>query len=151
MAISGETCDRERFSSYIKRNLDWHKYKHGYELDLESTAEFTRSELAYALRNGPFQVNLLIGGYDEQTEKARLFWIDYLGTLQEVTKGAHGYAGYFVSSVLDKNYKKDMTLEEGLETAKECVHELKTRFLISQPQFVLKIITKDGTKFETLE
>ena len=151
MAISGETCDRERFSSYIQRNLDWHKYKHGYELDLESTAEFTRSELAYAIRNGPFSVNLLIGGYDTKAEKAKLFWLDYFGTLQEVTKGGHGYAGYFVSSVLDNCYKADMTIDEGIECMKKCVKELKTRFLISQTEFVLKIVTKDGTKVETLE
>lgn len=151
MAIAGETCDRERFASYIQRNLAWHKYKHGYELDLESTAEFTRSELAYAIRNGPFNVNLLIGGYDDTTETARLFWLDYFGSLQEVKKGAHGYAGYFTSSILDNHYKKDMTLEEGLECIKKCTDEMKTRFLISQPKFVVKIITKDGTKVETIE
>jgi 20S proteasome subunit beta 4 len=150
MAISGETCDRDRFASFIQRNLAFHKYKHGYELDLESTAEFTRSELAVALRKGPYQVNLLMGGFDLQAERARLFWLDYLGTLQEVTKGAHGYAAYFVSSVLDNHYKKDMTLEEGIECCKQCVNELKTRFLINQKQFVLKIITKDGTKLEEL-
>lgn len=120
-------------------------------MDLESIAEFTRSELAYAIRNGPFMVNILLGGYDVQEEKARLFWMDYLGTMQEVKKGAHGYAGYFVSSVLDNHYKKDMTLEEGYECAKACVNELKTRFLVNQPQFVLKIVTKDGIKVETLE
>ena len=151
MAISGETCDRERFASYIQRNLAWYKYKNGYELDLESTAEFTRSELAYAIRHGPFQVNMLIGGYDSTQEKARLFWLDYMGTMQEVKKGGHGYAGYFTSSVLDNNYKKDMTLEEGIECIKDCVKEMQTRFLLSQPKFVMKIVTKDGTKVETIE
>ena len=151
MAIAGETCDRERFASYIQRNLDWYKYKHGYELDLEATAEFTRSELAYAIRNGPFNVNLLIGGFDAKEERAKLYWLDYFGTLQEVKKGAHGYANYFTASVLDNHYKKDMTLEEGVECVKQCIHELKTRFLVSQPTFVIKIVTKDGTKVETVE
>lgn len=151
MAIAGETCDRERFASYIQRNLDWYKYKHGYELDLEATAEFTRSELAYAIRNGPFNVNLLVGGYDEKADRARLFWLDYFGTLQEVKKGAHGYAGYFTSSVLDNHYKKDMTLEEGIECIKACITEMQTRFLVSQPKFVMKIVTKEGTKVETIE
>jgi 20S proteasome subunit beta 4 len=150
MAIAGETCDRERFASYIQRNLDWYKYKYGYELDLESTAEFTRSELATAIRKGPFQCNLLIGGYDQTKEKARLFWLDYMGTLVEVKKGGHGYAGYFTSSVLDNANKKDMTLEEGMEAIKDCIKEMQTRFLMSQPKFVIKIVTKDGTKVETI-
>ena len=151
MAISGDTCDRERFASFIQRNLDWHKYKHGYELDLESVAEFTRSELATAIRSGPFNVNLLIAGYDQAEERAKLFWLDYFGTLQEVKKGAHGYANYFTSSVLDNHYKKDMTLEEGIECIKGCINEMKVRFLLSVPSFVIKIITKDGTKVETVE
>lgn len=144
MGISGEVCDRERFASFILRNLDWYKYKNGFELDLDAIAEFTRSELAYAIRRGPFQVNCLVAGWDETTEKARMYWLDYFGTLAEVTKGAHGYAGYFVNSVLDNEYKADMTKEEGIECMKKCVKELKERFLISQQEFKFKIITKDG-------
>ena len=151
MVVSGETCDRSRFANYIQRNLAWHKYKNGYELDLESTAEFTRSELATAIRKGPYQVNLLIGGYDAKEERARLFWFDYLGTMQEVKKGAHGYAGYFVSSVLDDHFKKGMTLDEGIECAKQCINELKARFLISQPKFDIKIITKKGIEEQEFE
>ena len=47
-----------------------------------------RTELAQALRKGPYQVNLLIGGYDLQEQRAKLYWMDYLGTLQQVNKGA---------------------------------------------------------------
>ena len=100
MAIAGETCDRERFASFIQRNVAWQTYKNGFELNLEGIAEFTRSELAKAIRKGPFQVNVLIAGIDEEGN-AKLYWLDYFGTIQQVTKGAHGYAGYFTSSILD--------------------------------------------------
>ncbi len=73
-----------------------------------------RTELAIALRKGPYQVNILMGGYDLQEQRAMLYWMDYLGTLQQVNKGAQGYAGYFANSVLDNHFKQDMTLEEGL-------------------------------------
>mmetsp|Transcript_3047 Transcript_3047/g.2013 ORF Transcript_3047/g.2013 Transcript_3047/m.2013 type:complete len:96 (-) Transcript_3047:205-492(-) len=94
----------------MMRNLQLMEYRTGFEPDVESTAQFMRTELATALRKGPFQVNILVGGYDELDGQAKMYWMDYLGTLQQVTKGAHGYAGYFVNSVLDNNYKKDMTL-----------------------------------------
>ena len=128
MAIAGETCDRERFASFIQRSLAWNNYKNGFKLDIEATAEFVRSELAKAIRKGPFQVNLLIAGMDEN-DGARLYWLDYFGTLQQVTKGAHGYAGYFASSILDNDFKHDMTLEEGIETMKKCANELRHRFM----------------------
>ena len=89
-------------------------------------------------------VNCLLGGYDTVEQNAKLYWIDYVGTLQQVTKGAHGYAGYFVNSVLDNNWKQGMSLDEGLEAVKKCILELKTRFIINQPNFVAKIVTKDG-------
>ena len=143
MSVAGETCDRERFSSYIQRNLAWQYYKNGYHLDLDSTAEYTRSELAEALRKGPYQVSVLIAGVED--DGAKLYWMDYLGTLQRVTKAAHGYAGYFCSSTLDNQYHPDMTKEEGLGAIKKCINELKVRFLIDQPVFKVKVMTKTGT------
>jgi 20S proteasome subunit beta 4 len=77
--------------------------------------------------------------------------MDYLGTLQQVTKGAHGYAAYFVNSVLDNSYKQDMSLEEGIEAMKNCIKELRTRFMISQPAFIGKVVTKDGIKIINLD
>ena len=37
-----------------------------------------------------------------------------------------------------------MSLEDGMEAMKKCIVELRTRFIINQPNFVAKIATKDG-------
>jgi len=42
-----------------------------------------------------------------------------------------------------------MTLEEGHEMAKKCVDQVRTRFLINQRKFIIKVVDKTGTK--TLE
>ena len=115
-------------------------------MGVESTAQYMRTEMAQALRRGPFQVNLLMGGFDHVEGKAKLYWMDYLGTLQQVNKGAQGYAGYFVNSVLDNAFTKDMTLDQGLEASKKCIKELSTRFIINQHNYVCKVVTKDGVK-----
>ena len=90
-----------------------------------------RSEMAKALRSAPYQVNCLMGGWDHIEQRAKLYWMDYLGTLQQVNKGAQGYAGYFVNSVLDNHFKQGMTLEQGIEACKKCTFELNTRFLVN--------------------
>ena len=87
-----------------------------------------------------------MGGYDLTEQKCKLYWLDYLGTLQQVNKGAQGYAGYFVNSVLDNNFKKDMSLDDGLKTCHACIKELRTRFMINQHNYVGKIVTKDGIR-----
>lgn len=63
-----------------------------------------------------------------------------------VTKGAHGYAGYFVAGLLDRWYKEDLTEEEALDILRKCKHELANRFLVSQTDFVAKIVDKDGVR-----
>ena len=88
----------------------------------------------------------MYGGWDEHENRAKLYWMDYLGTLQQVNKGAQGYAGYFVNSVLDNAFKENMTLDEGIEACKKCILELNTRFMINQHNYVAKLVTKDGTK-----
>lgn len=96
----------------------------------------------------------MIAGYDDEEKEAALYWIDYLGTLQKLEKGAHGYAAYFCCSILDNHYKKvnlilkvqDMTEAEGLKCLEQCIVELKTRFLIKQTSFEAKIVTKDGIR-----
>ncbi len=40
-----------------------------------------RTELSAALRKAPYQVNCLIGGFDHKDGNAKLFWMDYFGTL----------------------------------------------------------------------
>ena len=149
MAVAGETCDRDRFASYIQRNLAWNQYKNGYKLSLEEISQFVRSTLAEAMRSGPYQVSVLLGGIDE-TGKSKLYWLDYLGTLQEVVKGAHGHASYFVSSTLSNAYKPNMTVEEGKQAIEACAKELRTRYLIDCPLFYAKIMTKGG-KIEVIE
>jgi 20S proteasome subunit beta 4 len=72
--------------------------------------------------------------------------MDYMASLSKVNFGAHGYAANFILSVFDRDWKPDMTVEEGMEVVRRCIHELKTRFLISQPVFTIKIVDQSGTR-----
>ena len=44
-------------------------------------------------------VNCLLAGFEG--DEPRLYWHDYLGSVVELNKAAHGYAEYFVSSTMD--------------------------------------------------
>ena len=48
-------------------------------------------------------------------------------------------------------YKKGMTPQEGVEACRACITELRTRFIINQPVFVAKIVTKDGVQIVPLQ
>mmetsp|Transcript_18920 Transcript_18920/g.26350 ORF Transcript_18920/g.26350 Transcript_18920/m.26350 type:complete len:193 (+) Transcript_18920:72-650(+) len=145
MATAGPQGDRANFAEYIQRNIQLYKYRNDLSLTTKGAANFTRTELAQFLRKSPYQVNLLMGGYDEKVGPS-LYYMDYLGSMHKMDFASHGYGSYFTLSIFDKYYKKGMDLDQGKEVMKKCIKELQTRFLINCPKFICKIVTKDGTK-----
>merc|ERR1719416_48736 len=127
MASAGPAGDRYQFSEFVAKNFHLHEMRTGITLDTKAAASWTRNELAHALRKNPYQVNLLIGGYDEG-KGASLYFMDYLGACHKMPCAAHGYCGNFTLSVMDRYYKADMTLDEGIELIRKCIKELQVRF-----------------------
>jgi len=76
-------------------------------MSTKSAASFIKTNLAESLRKNPYQVNLLVAGYDKD-EGASLYYIDYLGAMAKMPYAAHGYAGYFLFSTMDSAWKPGM-------------------------------------------
>ena len=63
-------------------------------------------QMATALRKGPYQTNILFGGYDESVEGgASLYFIDMYSALATVNFGVHGHASNFCLSIFDRLWK----------------------------------------------
>ena len=54
VGAAGEQTDRYQYCNLIQRNLQLEEYRTGFELGVDATAQFMRSQLAQALRRGPF-------------------------------------------------------------------------------------------------
>lgn len=150
LAGAGENGDRVQFTEYIQKNIALYELRTGIPLSTHAAAHYTRGELATFLRKSPYSVNMLLAGYDKE-QGASLYFIDYLGSLHKMDFSCQGYAGYFLLGLLDKYYKKGMTLDEGLKLIKMCVEQLKTRFVINQSNWVIKVADKDGCRVVKLE
>ena len=125
--------------------MQLYKYRTGIPLNTRSAANFTRSQLAQFLRKSPYNVNLLVAGYEDKSGPS-LYFIDYLASLHELSRAAHGYAAHFTLGLLDRFYKKDLTEEEGLKIIRLCISELATRFLVNRTGFVIKLVDKNGVR-----
>lgn len=159
VACMGENGPRVNFTDYIKCNLALNEVRqHGRKSSCEATANYMRNELAAALRSrsGAYQVNCLLAGYDMPVSEdddtlsgPHLFYMDYLGTLQEVPYGCHGYGASFVTALLDRFWRADLTQQEGLELMQKCMDEVKLRIVVSNSNFIVKAVTSKGVEVVT--
>ncbi|KAE8717621.1 Proteasome subunit beta type-2-B [Hibiscus syriacus] len=93
----------------------------------------------------PYSVNILLAGYDNETGPS-LYYIDYIATLHKVDKGAFGYGSYFFLSMMDRHYHSNMTVEEAIDLVDKCIMEIRSRLVVAPPNFVIKIVDKDGAR-----
>lgn len=147
MAICGESGDTTQFGEYIEKNVQLYKMRNGYELPPSAAVHFTRNTLATHLRSRePYMVNLLLGGFDPDLKKAELYYMDYLAASIPVNYYAFGYGGWFTLSVMDREYRPDMTEAEAYALLEKCVAEIERRFLANLPKFRVRCVNKDGVK-----
>merc|ERR1711977_468753 len=79
-AVEKKGGDSVNFSEYIQKNLKLYQLRTGTSLSTHAVGNFVRSELARYLRQRPYYVDLLIGGYDD--EGPALYYLDYLASMQ---------------------------------------------------------------------
>jgi 20S proteasome subunit beta 4 len=95
--------DTVQFAEYVERNLRLQQMRNNHPLRPQAAASWLRRAIADSLRSrSPYNVNILLGGYDIAGKQAKLYWMDYLGTQTDVPFAAHGYGSYFALSLLDR-------------------------------------------------
>merc|ERR1739838_285911 len=145
MAVAGEAGDTTQFSEYIAKNIQLYKMRNGYELAPSAAASFTRRNLADYLRSRtPYSVNPLIAGFDKETGKAELYFMDHLASRIQTKYAAHGYGGFFTTALMDRHYRSDMSRAQAYALMIECVKEVQLRLVINLPNFAVKVVDKDG-------
>lgn len=95
----------------------------------------------------PQQAGFLIGGYDEDG-KVELYTIEAAGSIIKVEDydANQGSGGPYVLGLLERQYKKGITIEEGIELAKESLKSSTQRDMGSGYGLDIYTITKDGIK-----
>ena len=53
----------------------------------------------------PFQVNLMLVGFDKELGQTEIYYMDYLAAMVKVPYGAHGYGGFFTTALMDRKYR----------------------------------------------
>ncbi|KAL0279650.1 UNVERIFIED_CONTAM: hypothetical protein PYX00_001157 [Menopon gallinae] len=145
MAVCGDSGDTTQFSEFIAKNIQLYRMRNGYSLSPAAASNFTRRNLADYLRSRtPYNVNLLLGGYDDATDQFELYFCDYLASLIKLPFAVHGIGGHFCLSIMDNLHRPNMTIEQAYDVLVKCVKEIHQRVVINMPNFKVKVITKSG-------
>ncbi|MFS8021240.1 putative proteasome endopeptidase complex [Helianthus anomalus] len=134
-----------QFTEYVQKNVSLYHYRNGIPLTTKAAANFMRGELATALRKNPYMVNIVLAGYDKETGPS-LYFIDYIATMHKVDKAAFGYGSYFALSMMDRHYHPDMTVDEAIKLADQCIEEIRSRLVVAPQNFIIKIVDQDGAR-----
>jgi len=145
LGVAGDPADTVFEPQYLQKNVELYRLRNGVKLSTHATANYIRGEKAANLRKAMTQVDMLVGGFDEEAGPS-LYFIDYLASMQKIDKGGHGYGGMFCNSLLDAHWKPDLTETEAVALMDMCIKELHTRFMISMPNWLIKIVDKDGIR-----
>ncbi|KAE8727932.1 Proteasome subunit beta type-2-A [Hibiscus syriacus] len=98
-----------------------------------------------SIYENPCSMNILLAGYEKEISPS-LYYMDYIATLHKVDKGAFGYGSYFSLVMMDRHYHSGMTVEEAIDLVDKCIIEIRSRLVVDPPNFVIKIIDKDGVR-----
>lgn len=124
----------------------------GTPLSTRAAAHYVRGELATALRQRPYQTNLLVAGWDEAKPEAgieggpSLYWLDYLATCHPMNVCGTGYGSYFVLSMLDALWRPDLTLDEAVGLMEKGIDEVVKRLVVAPPAYVIKVVDAAGVR-----
>ncbi|CAN0204530.1 unnamed protein product, partial [Discosporangium mesarthrocarpum] len=148
VAAAGDQGDVEMFVEWLKRNLVLLMLESSRPVGVSALANFARRNLAGKLRErgGAQAVTALLGGWNEGTRVAELYWLDSLGTLQQVPFGAHGLSSRFALALLDSGYREGLSLPEAAELVESCFQQLEGRYLVSSVGFTMKVVDGDGCR-----
>jgi len=145
LGVGGDPADCVQEPEFFKKNVSLNYYRNGVPLSTHAVANYMRGEKSANLRKGMKVVDMLLAGYDEGVGPS-LYFCDYLAPMQKLNKGAHGYCGFFVNSLLDAHWKPGMTVDEGLAIMGLCAREMTVRFTIAMPKWKIKIVDKNGIR-----
>eukprot|EP00917_Polyrhabdina_sp_WS-2016_P029498 GHVP01062888.1.p1 GENE.GHVP01062888.1~~GHVP01062888.1.p1 ORF type:complete len:194 (+),score=26.71 GHVP01062888.1:632-1213(+) len=146
----GASGDSDMLVRELKSEIYLEEQMADLTMKTDAVASFLRNKIANSLRTrNPYQSNILIAGKDR--DDYSLYWIDHLATTHKVPYAVHGHAAHFCTSIFDRNYKEDINVSEGIELIKKCIEEIKTRLLISQGEFSVRIVSSNGSERIMLE
>ncbi len=107
------------------------------------------SNLLFGRRLAPLITQTIVGGIDE--EEASLYVLDILGSVIPDKYAVVGSGTEIAMGVIEEGYREDLTMEEAKDLVVRAIKSAISRDIMSGDGIDFLLITKDGTREESIK
>lgn len=147
MTFAGSVADSQMLLRYIKSQINLYKIRKGKEANVNAiTTLFSHYIFANAHTFAPYQIQFIVGGHD--SSGFHLYSLDMGGSKMESNNfTSTGSGSPMAYGVLEDQYKKNMTLNNGIKLAVKAITTAIKRDLATGNGITLVVIDKNGANF----
>lgn len=147
-ACAGLVSDMQILVRETKAYVNLYSLDVGRPVSVRSTAKLM-SNLLFSRRLAPLITQTIVGGIDE--EGPSLYILDVLGSLIPDKYAAVGSGTEIAIGLLEEGYKESLTVEEAKDLVIRAIKSAISRDTMSGDGIDFVIITKDGTREESIK
>lgn len=138
MTIAGLVGDAQVLVRYMKAELELYRLQRRVSMPIEAAATLL-SNILNQSKFYPYMVQLLVGGYDKAPH---LFSVDAAGGAVEDVYVSTGSGSPFVYGVLERDFRKDMPVDDAIEMVVRGITAAKQRDSASGGMIDVAVIDK---------
>ncbi len=150
MTIAGGVGDAQTLIRWMQAELKLYELRHGRKITIEAAATLLANILTQ-YKFYPFFVQLLLGGYNKEDRKSKLFSVDMFGGITEEKLASTGSGSPIAYGVLEELFKEDVLANENLRIATKAVIAAMKRDCASGERVDLVLVDENGFKRYTKE
>lgn len=143
--VAGSVGDAEKFMELLKVEAAFYKMQNGKELSPKGVSSLGTVVL-HGNRYFPYLVQILICGYNTETNKGEIYSIDPIGGATEEDVASTGSGSLTAYGVLEAEYSPEKTIEENLRLGIKALSIAMARDSATGDHIRAAYITKDGFK-----
>ncbi|NPB01184.1 MAG: archaeal proteasome endopeptidase complex subunit beta [Crenarchaeota archaeon] len=148
IAAAGVLADMQTIARIVRADMNLYYLRTRRVPAVKSVAKLL-SILLFEHRLIPYICEVVVGGIDD--EGPHIYVLDPAGSLIEDDYTALGTGAKIAIGILESEYRKDMTVKEAKELAVKAIRQAVSRDPVSGDGCDLLIITREGTREETVQ
>ncbi|MEM3462640.1 MAG: archaeal proteasome endopeptidase complex subunit beta [Candidatus Bathyarchaeia archaeon] len=147
VAYAGIVADMQMLTRESAAYANLYFLERGRRASVRNVAKIL-SNILFSMRLFPYLAQAIVGGVDE--EGPSIYTLDPLGSLLRDDYASVGTGSEIAIGVLEAEYKNDMSAGQAVELVKKATKAATARDVGSGEEMDLLIITKEGSREETL-